>query len=75
MSKTTSLPLDSYQVHDFLSIDHGTEKITIRIFKGRRDADNSMFMLTPDQAEILSKVLIAQAKDMRLINEIFEGDK
>ena len=60
------ISLRKYEVEDFVSVDSGTEEVTVTVFNGRMQVGAqgwaSVFRMSPAQAEELAGVLRRHAK-------------
>ena len=73
MSDTTMISTGTFKVEDFVSVDHGTNNITLTIFKHGplwRPVANHYVELSADQATELGKELIRRADLMVDISDV-----
>lgn len=62
---STIITIRTFEVRDFVSVDHGTKAVTLTIFRGQVQAGSpgwsNEIELSPEQAEELGNELIRRA--------------
>ena len=65
----TNIIIRKFEVQDFVSVDHGTENVTLTIFKGDMEVGTpgwaKEIQLSPNQADELAHELLTRAVKVR----------